>query len=70
MHLVSLHDQTVTIAGERYAFHTGETIHTENSHKYTKDSFTNLAARAGWRVAEFMTDPDNLFAVAVLAPAE
>ena len=69
MHLVSLHDQTVTIAGERYAFHAGETIHTENSHKYTKDSFAKLAAGADWRIAEFITDPRNLFAVTVLVPA-
>ncbi len=69
MHLVSLYEQTVTIAGTHYAFHTGETIHTENSHKYTKDSFTNLAADTGWRVAEFITDPHDLFAVAVLTPA-
>ncbi|HEX8588351.1 L-histidine N(alpha)-methyltransferase, partial [Pseudomonas sp.] len=30
----------------------GERLHTENSHKFTVESFTELAARAGWTVSE------------------
>ena len=43
MHLVSTQDQDVLIAGERIHFQAGETIHTENSYKYTPDAFGRLA---------------------------
>jgi len=48
MHLESLHDQAVQIAGRTFSFRQGETIHTENCHKYDVDSFAELARRAGW----------------------
>ena len=70
MHLVSQRDQTVTIAGDQYAFQAGESIHTENSHKYTEKGFTSLAAQAGWEVTDFITDPHDFFAVAILTPAD
>ncbi|PVM93787.1 ergothioneine biosynthesis protein EgtB [Caulobacter endophyticus] len=50
MHLVSLRDQVVKIAGEPIAFAAGETIHTENSYKYDPDAFAAMAEKAGWRV--------------------
>lgn len=68
MHLVSRAPQTVHLAGTPVDFAEGESIHTENSHKYTRESVTRLAADAGWRVAEFCTDPDALFAVVALVP--
>jgi dimethylhistidine N-methyltransferase len=66
MHLVSRITQTVTVAGETVAFAEGETIHTENSHKYTPQRFKELAGRAGWAPAEIWTDADGYFGVAVL----
>ena len=51
MHLVSRKDQIVNAAGHAFAFRSGERLHTENSHKFTIDSFAQLAARAGWSVA-------------------
>ena len=39
MHLVSSCDQTVRVSGRSFRFARGETIHTENSHKYTLESF-------------------------------
>ena len=66
MHLVSALPQTVTVAGERFAFAEGESIHTENSHKYTRDGFGALADRAGWRVAEVWTDASDGFGVFLL----
>jgi dimethylhistidine N-methyltransferase len=50
MHLVSLCDQQVRVAGQTFAFAEGERLHTENSHKFTEGSFTELANLAGWRV--------------------
>ncbi|WP_420345148.1 L-histidine N(alpha)-methyltransferase [Pelagibius sp.] len=66
MHLVSLRDQTVTLGGRRIAFAAGETIHTENSYKYTLESFAALARRSGWRGEASWTDPENLFSVHLL----
>ncbi|MFM2043425.1 MAG: hypothetical protein RLY86_2001 [Pseudomonadota bacterium] len=63
MHLASTRDQIVTIAGRRFAFAAGETIHTENSYKYTVDGFRALAVRAGYRPARVWTDPDALFSL-------
>ncbi len=66
MHLVSRVNQQVTIAGETVHFAEGETIHTENSHKYTPARFGKLAAEAGWTMAELWTDAKEHFGVAVL----
>jgi dimethylhistidine N-methyltransferase len=66
MHLESLLDQTVSVAGRDIAFAEGETIHTENSHKYTVEGFGDLAARAGWRIAQSWVSPPPEFAVLLL----
>jgi dimethylhistidine N-methyltransferase len=66
MHLESLRDQSVTVAGQTFAFRTGETIHTENSYKYTVESFRALARNAGWRPVETWTDENDHFAVHAL----
>ncbi|MFY1663941.1 ergothioneine biosynthesis protein EgtB [Pseudomonas sp. Pseu.R1] len=50
MHLVSQTEQVVNVAGQRFHFAAGERLHTENSHKFTVESFTELAAEAGWTV--------------------
>ena len=68
MHLVSRKAQEVCLGQDRFTFAEGESIHTENSHKYTRDAVEEMAAGAGWRVAEFLTDPDRNFAVTVLVP--
>jgi L-histidine N-alpha-methyltransferase len=66
MHLESLCDQSVTIAGHSFSFRRGETIHTENSHKYSPDSFRALAHSTGLEVEQVWTDPDGLFSVQYL----
>ena len=70
MHLESLRAQEVRLAGARVQFEAGETIHTESSHKYSREGLARLAAAAGWEMAAFLTDPDAMFAVAILTPAE
>jgi dimethylhistidine N-methyltransferase len=67
MYLVSTRKQTVTVAGRSFAFDIGETIHTENSHKYSIDSFRALAREAGYVPLEAWTDEQQLFSVHVLA---
>jgi dimethylhistidine N-methyltransferase len=51
MHLVSLGGQDVTVAGERFHFAQGETLHTEHSYKFRCEEFAALAENAGWRPA-------------------
>jgi L-histidine Nalpha-methyltransferase len=63
MYLVSLRRQSATIAGRRFDFAAGEAIHTEDSHKYTIESFREMAARAGFRPRAVWTDPERLFAL-------
>src|SRR3954468_19754535 len=62
MHLQSLKAQTVTVAGHSFDFRKGETIHTENSYKYTVESFRALAETAGWRPVATWTDGNEYFA--------
>jgi dimethylhistidine N-methyltransferase len=63
MHLESLRDQTVTVAGEQFRFQQGEGMHTENSYKYRLEEFQALAARAGFSLVKVWTDPGRLFSV-------
>jgi uncharacterized SAM-dependent methyltransferase len=56
----------VRVDGRAFRLERGETIHTENSHKYTLDSFAALVGRAGWRQDRVWTDPERLFAVVLL----
>ncbi len=67
MHLVSLKAQQVRVAGRRFDFAAGESIHTENSYKYTSESFAALARAGGWRPAAEWRDPDGLFSLHGLA---
>ncbi|HTW71829.1 MAG TPA: L-histidine N(alpha)-methyltransferase [Acetobacteraceae bacterium] len=66
MHLVSREAQTVSIAGHAIRFARGETIHTENSYKYTAERFAAIAEGAGWQCAASWTDPAQLFALFLL----
>jgi dimethylhistidine N-methyltransferase len=66
MHLQSTRDQTVNLLGHSIAFRKGETIHTECSHKFTVERFTDMAHDAGWRTDEVISDPRDYFSVYVL----
>lgn len=63
MYLVSLRRQRVQIGGQAFDFAAGEAIHTEDSHKYTLESFREMAVRAGWRPRAVWTDPERLFSL-------
>ena len=66
MHLVSRVAQRVSVAGRSFDFAAGESIHTENSYKYTVAGFGALAAEAGWTGGAVWTDPEDLFSVHAL----
>jgi uncharacterized SAM-dependent methyltransferase len=70
MHLVSLREQTVNISGHAFSFMAGETIHTENSCKYSIPEFQDLARRAGFEPQHVWTDPHELFSIHYLAVAQ
>lgn len=63
MHLVSLLEQRIQIAGQQFPFADGETIHTENSYKYTVEEFQALASRAGYRCEQIWTDEQEQFGI-------
>ncbi|HTS41329.1 MAG TPA: L-histidine N(alpha)-methyltransferase [Xanthobacteraceae bacterium] len=67
MHLASSKRQRVSVCGATITFRAGETIHTENSYKYTIESFQALARGAGWSPLDVWTDAKKYFSVHVLA---
>jgi dimethylhistidine N-methyltransferase len=67
MHLVSKKLQKVSVAGRDVEFRAGETIHTENSYKYTLEHFTALARAAGWASVAVWTDAGKNFSIHALA---
>ena len=66
MHLVSKKRQKVSVAGRTVEFRTGETIHTENSYKYTLEYFAALARGSGWTPAATWTDAGANFSIHAL----
>ena len=63
MYLVAKARQRVRLAGETVTFAQGEAIHTEDSHKYTLESFRAVAAEAGYVQRKVWTDANALFSV-------
>jgi len=63
MHLVSSDKQEITINGEIFRFSKGDSIHTENSYKYSVEEFELLARMAGFKQVTCWTDGDRLFSV-------
>ena len=69
LQLVASRDVTFSVAGQRFAFAQGRSIHTENSHKYGMRSARLLLLAGGWTPHREWTDPDGDFAI-ILAKAE
>lgn len=70
MHLVSRRAQAVTVAGQRFDFDEGESLHTESSHKFTVHGLRTLAQQAGFRPGPVWMDEARRFSVHWLdAPA-
>ena len=69
MHLRAVGDVEFTIEGRRFAFREGETIHTENSHKYGPRGARLLLLAGGWTPLKEWLAPNDDFAV-ILAEAQ
>jgi len=63
MHLVSKISQEIQVAGQKFTFAEGESIHTENSCKYTVTQFQNLAKAVGFQPEKVWVDAAKLFSV-------
>ncbi len=63
MHLVSLAKQTVAVGRHRFGFDVGESIHTENSCKYSTAEFRALARAAGFVTEKIWCDRRGYFAL-------
>jgi dimethylhistidine N-methyltransferase len=70
MHLASLKRQKVKVAGECFDLRAGETIHTENSYKYSVESLGALARGVGWQPAGVWTDKRKYFSIQAFRLAE
>lgn len=68
MHLEAMHDVAFDVAGAHFRMAGGETIHTENSHKYGARDARLLLRAGAWTPIREWTDPDGLFAL-ILAEA-
>jgi uncharacterized SAM-dependent methyltransferase len=63
MHLASLKKQSVDVGQHRFSFSEGETIHTENSYKYSAEEFRALAASGGFAAPKLWMDGKEQFAL-------
>ena len=66
MHLVSKIDHTVELLGQNIEFLKGESIHTENSYKYSLKEFELLANESGFSNYKIMKDDQGLFSIFIL----
>jgi L-histidine Nalpha-methyltransferase len=69
MHLEARRDFSFEVSGRRFAMRAGETVHTENSHKYDLSSATRMLLASNWRPLQHFTDSACRFMV-VLAQAD
>ncbi len=63
MHLVSKIKQSVKILNNKINFEKGESIHTENSYKYSKKEFSILSSSSGFEIKKILTDDENFFGI-------
>jgi dimethylhistidine N-methyltransferase len=70
MHLISKKALTAQVLGKKFSFRPGESIHTENSYKYSIDRFGMLAHASGWNLLESWTDAEAMFSVHALVASE
>ena len=63
MHLVSVAPQSVRVNERNFRFEEGESIHTENSYKYSVEEFCHLCSLAGFRPKKNWKDSHQLFSV-------
>jgi L-histidine Nalpha-methyltransferase len=70
MHLLSTKEQEVYVGRlcETFGFQTGETIHTENSYKYSLEDIRSMAEKSQFTCRAAFIDEKNWFSLAVFSP--
>ncbi len=68
MHLVAQSALQVRWPGGAREVRKGESIHTENSYKYTVDGFGHVLQSAGWRISRVWTDEREWFGLILAEP--
>jgi uncharacterized SAM-dependent methyltransferase len=68
MHLVATRDLTFSVSGKPFTMREGESIHTENSHKFCRRTSNTLLLAGGWTPVKRWTDSEGRFSL-VLADA-
>jgi dimethylhistidine N-methyltransferase len=63
MHLVAQADVSFTVSGRSFSLRAGESIHTENSHKFTRRTANMLLAAGGWEPRARWTDSETRFSL-------
>lgn len=66
MHLISQQEQSIQIADNEFHFQSQESIHTENSYKYSDEVFAELVADSGLKIKKHWMDADKLFSLYLL----
>ena len=66
MHLIAKVKHSVKIFDEKINFVIGESIHTENSYKYTYKTLKTLVESAGYEIQNFYSDKKDFFGVFIL----
>lgn len=70
MHLEALEDMRFTVSGRSFAMRRGETIHSENSHKYTPDQVRLILQAGGWTPIRLWSDASHDFLLALAEATE
>ncbi len=67
MHLAANQPTHIEVDDYRFSFEKGETIHTENSYKYTFPMLEDLLSKTPWRLQNTWTDKEEWFATCLLS---
>lgn len=71
MHLISRQAQSVEMNGRHFHFAENESIHTENSYKYSQLAIETLLAECGWQITQQWQDEvESAFGIYLLKSAE
>lgn len=67
MHLVAQRETIIKVDNEEFHFRTGESLHTENSHKFTVKTMESIVKNTPWRILEWWTDDKDWFGSCLLS---
>ena len=67
MHLKAVRPTKITLDSREFSFQEGETLHTENSHKYTVERLKALIDQTPWAINHVWTDPKGWYAACLLS---